>query len=561
MPEASTASQAKAELSNKAFAWGAVAVACAYLFVAWLQYSPAFFGAIHDDTLYFATAKALATGEGNVLPNLPGSPEQTKYPPLYPWLLSLVWTFGPEFPANLDWAWSLNLLFGVGAVFAAIGLLRSLGCGRRLSLFIAALFALNPHTILWSNLLLSDVLFAALTMTAAVVADRAMKLDGHRFWTYWIAAIVLSVLALSTRSLGIAIVGGLVLYALVHRRFIAGAVASLAATPLMFKVLGALGAAREAQPIGQITGFEQNWVYYTDYLAFWKLCVPSLETLWAQLQFIGVELLKHPAVAAFFLPADGFASMPLQACGVAVTAAIMHGIYVLAKRNGLSAIHCIAVCYMPIVLLWNFVLMSRFGLAFLPLFLAGAAVAVAGLVASIKRSFRNGQPLDQRIAASVLGLILVGLIGNGAWRYTVEVPRGYRGRAIQREGALVAKREAYDWLAKQSKGGLVVSYEDGLLYLYSEFQGMRPFSLSTEAFFRQSPTMIDRDIDRFGDTASELQADYWLVASDDFELAYAKPQMVDATAELLEKSSVVFESTDGTVRIHELDGALTSAVR
>src|ERR1041385_1590634 len=53
------------------------------------------FGLMEDDTIYFSSAREIAQGHGYVLPNLPGQPAATKYPILYPWLLSWVWRLNP----------------------------------------------------------------------------------------------------------------------------------------------------------------------------------------------------------------------------------------------------------------------------------------------------------------------------------------------------------------------------------------------------------------------------------------------------------------------------------
>ena len=50
------------------------------------------FGEFHDDTIYLATAQAIAEQGRPTLPSFPGTPDQTKYPLLYPYVLSLVWT-------------------------------------------------------------------------------------------------------------------------------------------------------------------------------------------------------------------------------------------------------------------------------------------------------------------------------------------------------------------------------------------------------------------------------------------------------------------------------------
>src|SRR6266478_5991420 len=84
-----------------------VQVACV-----WRLHPTNYFGLSGDDSIYFTSAKALAEGKGYILPSLPGSPPATKYPILYPWLLSWVWRWNPSFPANLSAAAALNTAFG-----------------------------------------------------------------------------------------------------------------------------------------------------------------------------------------------------------------------------------------------------------------------------------------------------------------------------------------------------------------------------------------------------------------------------------------------------------------
>ena len=77
----------------------AVLVVAAYL-AAWRAPAVGFF---HDDGLYAVTAKALAEGQGYQISSLPTPIPQTKYPVLFPALLSIVWRAYPAFPANLPW--------------------------------------------------------------------------------------------------------------------------------------------------------------------------------------------------------------------------------------------------------------------------------------------------------------------------------------------------------------------------------------------------------------------------------------------------------------------------
>src|SRR5258706_9244130 len=72
--------------------------------------TPTRFGAYHDDGVYVTTAKSLATGDGYRIISLPYEPAQTKYPPFYPFLLSLIWSVYPAFPQNLTWMMLLSVI-------------------------------------------------------------------------------------------------------------------------------------------------------------------------------------------------------------------------------------------------------------------------------------------------------------------------------------------------------------------------------------------------------------------------------------------------------------------
>ncbi|MEZ5364474.1 MAG: hypothetical protein R2748_19615 [Bryobacterales bacterium] len=93
----------------------------------------------------------------------------------------------------------------------------------------------------------------------------------------------------------------------------------------------------------------------------------------AQVKSALTETLKHPSIAVFNLPAIGFTSMPMALVSIAISVGVVNGIVGRARRHGLHPIHVAALFYPPILLLWNFLLMERFWLPFLPLFLTGAS--------------------------------------------------------------------------------------------------------------------------------------------------------------------------------------------
>ena len=129
---------------------GLLSIVVAFLVALHVQWSPASFGLYHDDSLYLSSARALATGEGYVIPSIPGEPAQTKYPIFYPWLLSLLWRVWPTFPDNLYGAFWLSALAACAFLLGSFTLLRQLGAGEKTALALTAVVAFHPSTLWWS---------------------------------------------------------------------------------------------------------------------------------------------------------------------------------------------------------------------------------------------------------------------------------------------------------------------------------------------------------------------------------------------------------------------------
>ena len=80
--------------------------------------NPNIAGLYHDDGVYLACSKSLATGQGYRIISLPEQPYQTKYPPLFSLLLAPVWWISPEFPGNIRWFQGIVILAGVAFLCA-----------------------------------------------------------------------------------------------------------------------------------------------------------------------------------------------------------------------------------------------------------------------------------------------------------------------------------------------------------------------------------------------------------------------------------------------------------
>lgn len=200
-------------LATVAFAAAAAALALAYgVFLM----APAA-GIFHDDGVYLVTAKALAEGSGYRIVSLPWEPAQTKYPVLFPWLVSLVWRLAPGFPENLPWLRLVPLGAGVIWLLLSWRLLRRLGTSREACAVGLLLVAVSPWVVFVSTATLAETVFSALLIAGVLLLVRIEAGQGRRFESA--AAGVLLGASLLTRAAGAAPVVAGLLVLVVRRRW------------------------------------------------------------------------------------------------------------------------------------------------------------------------------------------------------------------------------------------------------------------------------------------------------------------------------------------------------
>lgn len=532
------------------------------LHVAWLQ--PArYFGYYHDDALYFSSAKALAQGRGYIIPSLPGTPRQTKYPVLYPWLLSWIWKGDPSFPANLVPAVWMTAVFGCWSLVAAFQLLRKLnGIGDWPALLLVSLCAFQPHFLLLSGMVLSDVPFTALVLTGAVVGDTAMR-RGSRIWL-GLAAGTLAGLSVLLRTVGIAVVAGIFATAVYRRAYRQGLVFCLATTPFLAAVLWFAGPHLwpHAAATGGATlapGWRQTWLFYTSYGEYWRLTVPGPLAFLKMLSVNLDALLKGPAIY-FFVPRVNTSSELGIVLSTLLTAGILAGVIRQARKQEWKPIHFIFPFYAAVILLWNYPLMDRFLLWLLPLFYAGVWLEGKHLLSMVLTTFRSAQPAAEKLLAGALSLGLVVLAGTAAWDYLDGFRPQLRAMGARRAAMLEEKMQVYDWLRQNTDPQTrVVTYEDASLYLFAGRQAIRPIQFSVEWYYTKDARVLERDLAHITDTARQVGARFWVISNDDdFGLDLGNDQrLLDARmTELKSVLPMAFHSRENKVQVYDLSCVL-----
>jgi Dolichyl-phosphate-mannose-protein mannosyltransferase len=174
-------------------------------------------GIVHDDSVYVALAKALATGSGLRYLNLPGTPWATHFPPGYPLLLASLWRIFPSFPANVLVFKAANaLLVGVAAACIAVLARARFECTDLEASVASILVSIGVPTFVLSALVMSEPLFLVVALLALLVGERVVA--GDRRPVRVAAAGAVTGLATLVRSHGVALVAALIVMLLLRRR-------------------------------------------------------------------------------------------------------------------------------------------------------------------------------------------------------------------------------------------------------------------------------------------------------------------------------------------------------
>ena len=202
--------------SQRPWVWAALGTLLVlYVFSAWRVDPIASFGTSADDALYFSSAKALAKGQGYVLPGFPVHLKATKYPELYSLILAVVWRIDPHFPENVNLAVSLTLVFGCAALIFAFLLLRDWpGLDSWSALAIVSLCGLNGYFLFLSASVRTEIPFTAAMLAAVWFSGRPEA--GRRSA---LVAGVLAGLSVGLRSLGVTVVAGIASAFLLQREY------------------------------------------------------------------------------------------------------------------------------------------------------------------------------------------------------------------------------------------------------------------------------------------------------------------------------------------------------
>jgi 4-amino-4-deoxy-L-arabinose transferase-like glycosyltransferase len=418
---------------------------------------------ISDEGVYVTTAKALATtGEYKIIA-LPGDPYQTKYPILYPWMLSLIWRLNPDFPSNIALFRWLSILFGLGFLYVLFFLLSGLLEGKKMmGLLIVGLCALHPAVISSSTAILSEAVYlfsSCLALLAVIKLDRRAGSTLHLF----LAALGLA-FSFYVRVVGVALIAATIFHFVLRKRWrdFVGLVLlmSMVLSPWLYWC-----------HVRDETARFPEYIYNTNYLSDFKQLI--------ELQGLGASLAKNlthivlgiPKLLVYPSQTDLRLITILMAwLGLPILILFIMGFF-RSIRSGVNGIvHGYTLAYLIMLLLWPYPPGERFLLPLLPFFFSFVLIEISHIIDQAKMAFIGGQASDawKSVSLILIPLILVGVsVLSLSFHFVRFAVHAWEELKLveDREKDLM---ESFCWLEKETRpSDFLMAYLYPLYYLYT----------------------------------------------------------------------------------------------
>jgi hypothetical protein len=468
-----------------AFIAAAVTVFCLAVYLLRLDRAA---GLAVDDAWYAMLAQALATGHGFTLINSPSPGITPLYPPFFPLLLALVFKVAPEFPSNVP----LLKMVSVAAMLAAGAVsyryfTRYRGMAPPAALLLALVVVLNPAlAFLATSTLMSECVFLLLQLLAVVCLERCVSDDsGKGDWRFALLGAGLVAAAYLTRSAGIVLIVGGLVYLLKERLWRPAAVFALGLGLLIgpWMIYAKVHAPTEAQRAEQnsyivIPYSEQFWmrsagdtsVKGKETLADipWRVLdnfskIGGREaarilfpTLYRSPKMSGLETFKHGSPFAW-LAVVSWAIFALMVAG-----------YVAALREKITFAEVLLPPSLALVALWPWQPL-RFLLPLLPFLvfylLRGVQLAIRAAPQAVEAG-RAG--VQGKVLAGVAACVIAFSVYDHGAYLTAKYSASAEGGAAWLE-AHRANEAAMNWMRNnlRPEAGVIATTNPALVYLYT----------------------------------------------------------------------------------------------
>ena len=477
--------------------------------LAWVARDMPHFGHLHDDSIYWVSAKSLAEGRGYRILSLPSEPFQAKYPPLWPLMLAAIWRINPHFPQNLKLGTALGWLMLPAFMALAWRWFCAAGFSLRARVAMCAVVALSPTVVFFSTSLFSDLAFSVLLMASILLVPVAER----RVWVGLPGGLLgAAAYLVKTGALPLLIAGPL--WLALRKRYRAAAGFFFAMVPA---VAGWSLWVRHHLPHAT----DIISLYYADYLGYRRLCMD-----WRDLPVVmwrNLDGLFH-GTTGFLM--SGLTDSPLgMYLSRALAIAALVGTVRFARRRGMTVYHWFAAGYAAILLVWHFPPDARFLLPVFPLLLSGFVTEGSFLTDIIRQSWSRNRA--NRVVASGMIACLIAVACLGVALNVDALFYQFPGIIEQDRALLESKLATFRWIRRNSPAGAFYADDDVVFFLYT---GRHAASVPvlTRPFYHQDREAMLQPFRQMPAFAREQHLDYLLITAMDFHRELPGPDGAEA---------------------------------
>jgi hypothetical protein len=444
---------------------------------AWQNADMPNFGYYHDDGVYFTGAKSLAQSGTYRIESLPGTPFQTKYPPLLPAWHSLAWFIEPRFPENLRVAMLLQWIWLPVLAWLTLILAEQWGFAGYKRWLLVVMLAVSPYPLFFGTAILSEIPFAVLLAACLILLGR-----GHIAW-----AALFGGLAFLTRTAGIVLLVSVPAVLILQQRRRQDAL-RFAGVMLPF-VIGWFVWSK----LYQVQAGSDLVTYYVNYLGYHLRVFRWSDAhlfLWKNIDFLLLS------AGSFLLP-NVFGGLIMKILTQVLGVASLVGAFRLARTNPKAAQYGVfAGLSCVILLLWSFPPNERFLIPLLPLLLAGYIVEFSRIAAAMVKSLRH-KDVSQRIAG---GLISVAFGAFLAFAVYTQLKVQFEMMPVAMETARLQAAQRlpmYEWIRQHTKpdATFLVAY-DSPLHLHTGRRGSYQI-IDSAAWYRDEAATAQKSIEAY----------------------------------------------------------------
>ena len=527
--------------------------------------TPASFGFYHDDGIYVATAKALATGQGYRIISLPGEPLQTKSPPLHPFLLSLVWRAHPDFPENLFPMMILSVLAAVGSLFLTWHYLTRQGYASNWQvILIVSLVALNWRTVILASGIYVEMFYMALSIAGLYLAEEYEKSR-----TTWIIGTALGVvlgLLFLTRTAGITLLIAVAFYYVLRRQI------TKAFIPIALGCSFVVGWAAWGY-LNRPTAEGVNSAYYESYLQTLTGIIHEAQAetgrsaLEVLISIVGKNLLivlvlTVPLICLglpFDWPRqfDSHLFIPIVILLLLIFVLILVG-FLKQISSGIRLIHIYVVCYLGLHLIWPYSGYDRFLMPLLPFLLYFIMVALQLFSLLVGKEVGASSRLSRTVIVVVIAGAAIGAASLTSYNYGSGIYRALTSLKHKNLERAAEDAEAIRWINENADPlDVLICYRDPMYYLYTGRKATRSSLLQEGGKTEGNRASPGERANTIFTIVRENNARYLIYTSADMELEFQADDYKQEYKKLLDQTSEVFnpvfECSNGRCTIYRID--------